>query len=569
MKRPAAGARLLIAAVVLAAEPVTGWAAAARLRPSVRSSLPAPAWRSAFVHELRSILRDVALPMRPEYRATQASGAIVYLAERFGQAGSDAERQARWTAADLLARPSARWELRRALQRHSYDVSPAVADDLSAALDRVEDAMSSLSPAERRRFIEGLAAVKKEAFGAGINKERAAEAIRSAFSAGRALELTGEDVDPSALERPNGAAPQGADLLKRAAEGVSGWKLARAVKTSKDYPEVLSKLERLGVAFPGEHRLADQDDLARFEFAVRQLWWETSPALAPKWTPKAGELPSLAVERDGIRFFIHGTAHGWRWGELSLQSPPAAVKRLISRIEKANGALYSEQWLPLLFGYSHGLEFRDERSFLTGRAPLRPARSMGPGLLTALGTTRAAVIAAGLALAAAAAAAPAYAWIAAPFAAILIGFAAISASSLVILRANILMDSWSARRKGLSDPAAYLARIYRFTARTIDAGAYMNRHLLPLPLGAAGGISEDDRIIALRSKAMARSALMDAKSRGLKEAHLLVGQAHVPQIASYLSDPEVPAGAGPKDLSSKAPTAHRGNNGGGYNDGPL
>ncbi|MBI4422313.1 MAG: hypothetical protein HY554_01215 [Elusimicrobia bacterium] len=368
----------------------------------------------------------------------------------------------------------------------------------------------------------------------------------SAFDSrsGLAPSLAASAIAPAALSLPQApppglATPAAADLLQRAEDGPGLPAVGRAIQGAKTLREVAARLEAQGVLRPGEVDTGSDAALYRFADALAEVWYQAAPR-----TPRAFELdrswaiPAQVVRSGDATYLVHGL-FPHPAGLSLVPAQRTAVLRLVEQVKARGGALYSEQNLPLAYGYRHGLEVVDmderERAPLP-RALVRPAHAplrlpVGAGVKawwTALTIA---------APAAWAAAAPQGLW---PWAALAASAAynVLFWKSWVPLRGlRLQLKALRAAAGGRPERALSLFRKARaiFTSRP-DPDAF-RREKLPLPQGAYESSPFEGR-----SGATAAAVAADARARGQKLVHILTGANHGEELPWLLAPQEMSSG---------------------------
>lgn len=304
---------------------------------------------------------------------------------------------------------------------------------------------------------------------------------------------------------PSGSAPEVPSLLTAAliqarAEtiGLEPAVIVEKIKDSQNLKDLQSRFEGSGLLKRGELDAYLEEDALTLRYITHKLWAEATDSAKPAVEiDQTRALPALVVHAGGVRYSIHGIAHG-----VVRPIREREVRKLVDSLQKNGAALYSEQNLPAFFRYSYGAETLDQR-ILEGE-PIS-LRDVPP-------------LQAGFSAASARAFLSALSWV--------------LPSSLPFFHIRFRHLSRLAANIGYQDMADYFtdkARIaygWRWDLKKV----LFNQ--LPMPLKAS--IHPDD---AARSKAMAEIIAKDAAARGLKEAHIITGANHTAEIAWYLAHP--------------------------------
>lgn len=321
----------------------------------------------------------------------------------------------------------------------------------------------------------------------------------------------------------DGRLPSSAEVLARASKrGLTPAALGLAVAESKTSAEAASRLVSLGALGNQEAAFAESD-AEGFRFLLTRLWARGSRAIPGEFpVDKTWNVEALKVERGGTTYYVHAVAHGRH-----VAPRRGAVLAMVSRMEKAGLALYSEENLPVFYGYATGKETLDHKApfgYPTTVVAAAPGWT-APGLRVKNALDR--VLAPGSALVAAvwAAVQPVspWAWLALA-AAVVLSFKLMT-SGIVVRRWRSLRRAADARKNGWDDIAEQYVDEARwfFTAKP-DLEA-MRAIELPQPLGATG------EPLSVRSRAIADAVAADAAASGASEVHLVVGHLHAHEVA--------------------------------------
>ncbi|UPT73754.1 MAG: hypothetical protein M0D55_18195 [Elusimicrobiota bacterium] len=311
--------------------------------------------------------------------------------------------------------------------------------------------------------------------------------------------------------------------------------LGLAIAESKTAGEAASRLLSLGAVGPLEAQLASEDADA-LDFLLKRLWRAAAPSIPGEFAVDSSwSVPALKVERGGVTYFVHAIAHGEH-------APPrrGALLALAAKVESSGAALYSEQNLPVYYGYAAGKETLDHKAPL-GYPTLvvDAARGWTKSGLAAKRVVEWA-IAPGSALAAAA-------WTLFSPQSVLAWAALLLALGLsfLFLTSGIPLRRFRHRRRGAmasdngwTDIAAqYEDEAAHFFTAAPDLEVLRSLEL-PQPLGA----SEDAH--SVRSRALADAVAADAAASGAAEVHVVVGHMHAHEVAWRLKHGPRPAASG-------------------------
>jgi hypothetical protein len=244
-------------------------------------------------------------------------------------------------------------------------------------------------------------------------------------------------------------------------------------------------------------------------------------------------VPAIKVERGGKTYLVHGVAHGQIY-------PPNRrdVSRLVAQIKAQKQALYSEQGLPIHYGFDYGLETLDREMGESNGVPTRvidAARGLFAGGIPAVHAI----------LRWAAVGGVGYTWVRAAFNAadplvwaLAIGLTAglwlLKRGLQPLYRLKTLSEAKKADQLGSPHIAANKRREAAvFYGPRVAAEDIMRLHLPPGPGAAADSLSP--RSVAIAAAAAASAAAV---------VHVLVGYRHAAEIAWRLAGKEGPQ-AGP------------------------
>ncbi|MEK7390400.1 MAG: hypothetical protein AAB036_11970 [Elusimicrobiota bacterium] len=323
----------------------------------------------------------------------------------------------------------------------------------------------------------------------------AAVRIPAFASASRAGNAPAEPITAPQLDALfDGPLPLSREVLSRAeALRVEPSELALALVNSLTPAEAASRLSRLGVLSPREEALA-QSDKDGLEFLLARLWRKTADSIpAPFSVDRRFPIPALTVRRENTTYFVHGVNHGQVY-------PPRRhdVLSTVERIAESGEVLYSEENLPAHYGYRVGREALDHASSAGAPAAIVPAARTYTAFTLALKR--------------------AFDLLALPFIA-LIPWA----------RWKTRQRAAALRAEGLDDNADHLddmARYFYVSKPDPDALRLLE---LPQPLGAT------QHPLSVRSRAIAAAVAADAAALGASVVHLIVGAAHIHEIAWSLA----------------------------------
>ncbi len=322
----------------------------------------------------------------------------------------------------------------------------------------------------------------------------------------------------------DGSMPNSKVVLGRAESlGLSEGALGLALSESKNAVDAATRLSALGVLGSKEASLASsQED--EFRFLLTRIWRAAAPEIpAPYAIDTSFGVPALKVERDGVTYFVHGVAHGQN-------APPRRgdILALTRKIVSAGHALYSEQNLPVYYGYKAGRETLDHKAPDGYPTSVVPA---APGYTVATLFAKRAIdwaVSPGTVFASAiwSFASPASPWPWLALAAALVAAFFTLTGGLPLLRLRRRRRAAEARAAGLEDMAdQYADEARNFFVSKPDLEVLRGLEL-PQPLGSL----ETDRY-SVRSRAIADAVAADAAAAGAKAVHLVVGHLHAHEVA--------------------------------------
>lgn len=337
------------------------------------------------------------------------------------------------------------------------------------------------------------------------------------------------------LSAPN-IAPQVVPALAAAvaAPHAAQLKTAEAIATAESADQALGRLVELGVLQVSDLPEGETDRVALLKRVWDGVADKRDAALLP--VDASWAVPAIRIMRGGKTFLVHGVAHGQFY-------PPNRrdVARLVAQIKDKKQALYSEQGIPLHYGFAYGLETMDHEVGESNGVPTRVAEAAG-------GLSSGGIAAAHALLRWAAVGGVGYSWLRAalnpaePMVWLLalglsVGLWLLKRGFQPVNRLSVLASAAEAEKLGSTSLAQHLRReAAAFFKPRVSAEDIVRLHLPPGPGAASDSLSPRSAAIAAAAAASAAAVV-----------HVLVGYRHAAEIAWRLTGAEGPTSARSKE----------------------